>query len=403
MGDSMAEAGTPRQSAAFARRSALRVMGAGLAMLMASCSTLVPRTTTPPPSRPAAPSPPSRPTPGDTLPVDAARHRVALLVPLSGPNAAVGQSIANAAALALADTRNTDIRITNYDTAADPAGAARRAFADGNRLVLGPLLSEHVSMVAPVAAGVRVPVIAFSNDAAVAGPNAWLLGFSPSQSIDRVVRYAHSRGATRFAGLIPTGLYGRNASSTLIRAAEAAGGSVVAIQNYERTPKSIASAVAALSKQDYDAVLIADNGRIAVASAPAIRKSGGAAVRILGTELWSAEASLNTVPAMSGAWYASVDDMLFSQFATRYRARYNRTPYRLASLGYDAVLLTVRIARDWKPGDFFPVEKLEDEGGFAGVDGAFRFGKSHIAERSLAVQQIGPGGRTVVSPAPKGF
>jgi branched-chain amino acid transport system substrate-binding protein len=246
-------------------------------------------------------------------------------------------------------------------------------------------------------------VIAFSNDAAVAGPNAWLLGFSPSQSIERVVRYARSRGATRFAGLIPTGLYGRNASSTLIRAAEGAGGSVVAIQNYERTPKSIASAVTALSKQEYDAVLIADNGRIAVASAPAIRRTGGAAVRILGTELWNAEASLNTVPAMSGAWYASVEDTLFSQFVTRYRARYNRTPYRLASLGYDAVLLTVRIARDWKPGDFFPVEKLEDEGGFAGVDGAFRFGKGHIAERALAVQQIGPGGRTIVSPAPKGF
>jgi branched-chain amino acid transport system substrate-binding protein len=402
MGESMAEAGTPRQSGAWARRSALRATGAGLAMLMASCSTLVPRATTPPPSRPAPPPPPRQEQTG-SLPVDTARHRVALLVPLSGPNAAVGQSIANAAALAIADTRSTDVRITNYDTASDPAGAARRAFADGNRLVLGPLLGADVSAVAPVAAGVRVPVIAFSNDASVAGPNAWLLGFSPTQSIDRVVRYARTRGATRFAGLIPSGVYGRNASGALLRAAEAAGGSVVAIQNYERTPKSIATAVAALSKQQFDAVLIADNGRIAVASAPALRRASGAGVRILGTELWSSEASLNTVPAMSGAWYASVEDTLFSQFATRYRARYNRTPYRLATLGYDAVLLTVRIARDWKPGDFFPVEKLEDAGGFAGVDGAFRFGTGHIAERALSVQQIGSGGRTIVSPAPKGF
>jgi hypothetical protein len=106
---------------------------------------------------------------------------------------------------------------------------------------------------------------------------------------------------------------------------------------------------------------------------------------------------------MAGAWFASVDDTLFEQFATRYRARYNRTPYRLASLGYDAVLLTVRIARDWKPGDFFPVQKLEDEGGFAGVDGAFRFGRGRVADRALAVHQLGPDGGSIISPAPKGF
>ncbi len=399
----MAEAGTRRQSGAYVRRSIIRASGAVLALLAASCSTLVPRSGAPAPTQ--APPPPvaeTRPGSQGGLPTDTARHRVALLVPLSGPNAAVGQSIANAAALALVDTKSTDIRVTNYDTAGGAAEAARRAFADGNRVVLGPLLSDDVSAVAPVAAGVRVPVIAFSNDAAVAGSNVWLLGFSPTQSIDRVVSYAHSRGATRFAGLIPSGQYGRNASSALIRAAESAGGSVVAIQNYERTPKSIATAVTALSKRDFDAVLIADSGRIAIASAPALRKAKPGA-RILGTELWNAEPSLNAAPSMTGAWYASVEDTLFTQFATRYRARYNRTPYRLATLGYDAVLLTARIAREWKPGDFFPQQKLEDDGGFAGVDGAFRFGKGHIAERALAVHQIGQGGRSIVSPAPKGF
>jgi hypothetical protein len=39
------------------------------------------------------------------LPTDTARHRVALLVPLSGENAAVGRSIANATTMALLDTK----------------------------------------------------------------------------------------------------------------------------------------------------------------------------------------------------------------------------------------------------------------------------------------------------------
>ena len=67
------------------------------------------------------------------------------------------------------------------------------------------------------------------------------------------------------------------------------------------------------------------------------------------------------------------------------------------------MLLTVRISKDWKVGRRFPINALSDEGGFAGVDGAFRFSRGHIAERALAVHQLGAGGGTIVSPAPTGF
>jgi ABC-type branched-subunit amino acid transport system substrate-binding protein len=377
-----------------------RFVGIGIAFLLAACSTVIPREAGPPV---AISKPVARPTSQPGLPEDVARHRIALLVPLSGPNAAVGQSIADAAALALADTGGKALRITNYDTAQGAEAAARKALAEGNKLFLGPLLSEDVQAVAAQAGAAGVPVLSFSNDAAVANEDVWLLGFSPAQSIDRIVRFARSKGVTRFAGLIPPGAYGRNASQMLIKTAEAAGGSVVAMQSYQRSPTSLAAAIATLSKEKFEAVLIADSGRIAIASAPLIRKAGGAGVRILGTELWNAEPSLNNSAVMAGAWFASVDDRVFKQFTTRYRARYGRTPYRLASLGYDAVLLTVRIAKQWKVGDHFPIDALADDGGFTGVDGAFRFSHGHIAERALAVHELGPGGGTIVSPAPQGF
>ncbi|WP_442678099.1 penicillin-binding protein activator [Sphingomonas sp. ASY06-1R] len=393
----MADGAPRRQSGMFAPRQLAAIC---LALLLGACSTVAPRGPTPV-SKP--PKTVEKPTAQTGLPEDKERHRVALLVPLSGPNAAVGQSISNAAALALADTGGKTLRITNYDTGPGAEAAARKALAEGNEVFLGPLLSDDVRAVAASAGAAGVPVIAFSNDPAAASEDVWLLGFSPAQSIERVVRYAKSRGLTRFAGLIPPGLYGRNASNMLLRAADAAGGSVVSMQNYQRTPASIAAAIAKLPKGNYDAVLIADSGRIAIASAPLIRKNGGAAVRILGTELWNAEPSLNNAPVLAGAWFASVDDSMFTQFTTRYRARYGRTPYRLASLGYDAVLLTVRISKDWKVGRRFPINALADEGGFAGVDGAFRFSRGHIAERALAVHQLGAGGGTIVSPAPTGF
>ena len=68
-----------------------------------------------------------------------------------------------------------------------------------------------------------------------------------------------------------------------------------------------------------------------------------------------------------------------------------------------AVLLTVRIAQGWKPGSVFPVAQLTDEGGFAGIDGAFRFRRDGIAERALEVQQVDAGRFSVIEPAPKGF
>ena len=133
------------------------------------------------------------------LPADETRNRVAVLVPLTGANAALGQSILNAANLALLDTGGQRIRITAYDTAAGAAAAANEALADGNGLILGPLLAEDVRAVAPVARRAGVPVIAFSNDVSVAGDGVYLMGFTPAQSIERVVAFARARGASASA------------------------------------------------------------------------------------------------------------------------------------------------------------------------------------------------------------
>ncbi|HSG56986.1 MAG TPA: penicillin-binding protein activator, partial [Paracoccaceae bacterium] len=107
--------------------------------------------------------------PSDTaLPQDEGRHRVALLVPLSGENGAVGQSIANATTMALLDTNAENLRITTYDTSAGAARAASRAIADGNQLILGPLGRDDVATVLAQARPAGIPLITFSNDAGVA-------------------------------------------------------------------------------------------------------------------------------------------------------------------------------------------------------------------------------------------
>lgn len=380
--------------------SLFRFAGLALATLIAGCVPRERPVEAPPVERPVEQTRPAQPP---RLPADETRNRVAVLVPLTGPNAALGQSILNAANLALLDTGGQRIRITAYDTAAGAVPAANEALAEGSGLILGPLLAEDVRAVAPVARRADVPVIAFSNDISVAGDGVYVMGISPGQSIDRVVAFARGRGMSRFGGLVPTGVYGQRATQALAAAVRGAGGTMVGMESYDRTAVGIRAAVTRLGVQGAaDAVLIADGSRVALQAMP-LARAPAPQPRILATELWATEANIGAATALRGAWYAAPSDTLFNQLRTRYRARYNAAPFRLSSLGYDAVLLAVRVAGDWPVGRAFPARALRESDGFSGVDGAFRFGRDGIAERALEVREVTATGTSVVSPAPRGF
>lgn len=370
-----------------------------LALSLLGACAVVPKTTT------APPPPPPKPAETNVIASDTERHRIALLVPTSGTAGNAGQAIANAANMALLDASASNLRISIYDTSAGAGAAAKRAIADGNKLILGPLLSDDVPAVSAEARPAGVPVISFSNDEDAAGAKGvFVMGNLPGQSIARTVSYARSRGVTTFAALVPRGEYGDRVSSAFLQAARKEGGSVVAMEPYDRSTGSIGSAVARVrAKGGFGALLIADGGSLSGKAAATYRAGGGTA-RLLGTELWSGERELTTTAALSGAWFSTVSDQRFGRFATSYRTRFGAQPFRIATLGYDAVLLTLRVARDWKPGTRFPVDSLTDASvypeGFLGVDGAFRFTKGGLIERALEVREVRKGVVATVSPAP---
>jgi branched-chain amino acid transport system substrate-binding protein len=344
---------------------------------------------------------PLRPLPGDDLVRPGAKHEVALIVPLSGENGPIGTSISNAARLALLDTGSQAIELKTYDsTQGGAAAATARAIAEGNRLILGPLLSEDVQAAAPVARRARVPVIAFSNDESVAGDGVFVIGLTPRQSIERVVSFARGRGAQRFGALVPNGVYGQRAAQALTAAVQRSGGTLGAIESFNRNAASVRTAANALNARgQVNAVLVADSSRSAAQAAAAIR----AGTRLLGTELWANDRAIGATARLRGSWFAAAPDARFDQLVTRYRARYGKTPYRLGSLGYDAVLLTVRAARGWPAGRPFPQRVLTEKEGFAGVDGIFRFRRDGVAERALEVREVTASGTRVISPAASAF
>ena len=375
-------------TSSFNRRQARRAILAGLGcsiLVLSACQTRAP----------------IRPLPGEVEPPPGAKHEVALIVPLTGEDGPIGTSISNAARLALLDTGNQTIDLKIYDsTQGGAAAVTARAIAEGNQLILGPLLAEDVRAAAPVAREARVPVIAFSNDEGVAGNGVYILGFTPRQSVAAVVGYAGARGVKRFGGLVPAGVYGERASQALATSVRAAGGTLGSVETFNRSAAGVRTAANALnSKGRYDAVLVADSSRIAAQAATSLR----AGARLLGTELWGNDRTIGTTAKLRGSWFAAAPDARFDQLVTRYRARYGKIPYRLGSLGYDSVLLTVRAARGWPPGRPFPQRVLTEKEGFAGVDGIFRFGRDGVADRALEVREVTATGSKVVLPAASRF
>jgi branched-chain amino acid transport system substrate-binding protein len=373
---------------------------AGAALLAAGCN-VIPKgdvETAPPPPVPAPE------LSATALPTDSGRHRIALLVPMSGETAAVGQAIANATTMALLDTNADNLRITTYNTSTGLAGAAQQAIADGNKLILGPLMADAVPVVQSAARAAGVPVITFASDNSVASADVFVMGHTPDQSISRSVQFARARGANRFAVLLPEGDYGARSASALEKALKDFGGTLVRREGYARGNTSIVSAAARLrAAGGYDTVVIADSPRLGLEAADELQRGVNPRTQLIGTELWSGEPVIARAALMEGALFAAVSDTRYKRFAESYETRFGTKPYRIATLGYDAVLLTLRVARQWKVGNPFPKGELYDRGGFLGVDGPFRFNRSGIADRALEVREVRGGEVVSVDPAPTGF
>ncbi len=406
-----------------------------------------------PPPEPAAPepAPPAPPQPVEPVVVEPAPPvlkapetgpaAVAILLPLSGRYAGLGELMLDAAQLALFDVADEGFVLRPYDTLGTAAGAARAAQAaieEGAAMVLGPVFNATTAAAAPAARERAINVIAFSNDRSVAGNGVFLMGFMPEQQIERVVAFARTQGLSRFAALVPETAYGTAVVEALRAAAVRNESRVVRVEYYPADaaevelqvrrlarydqrqaalrarrlaleggddPESEAALAALASSQtlgrlDYDAVILPEGGPSlrSIASLLPYYDIDPNAIRFIGTYLWY-EPDLGREPALVGGWYAGPPPAQKDAFRQRFENSYRRAPPAIASIAYDAVALAAAMA---KKGDF-SADAILSPNGFAGIDGIFRFNRDGTADRGLAVIEVTSLGFRVVSSPPSTF
>ena len=359
--------------------------------------------------------PRDNPGPGPSTPMAASTQRigtgsvkVALVLPLTGQGGVVGTAMRNAAQLAFDESQQPDLTILVEDDHGSPDGAreaTQEALRQGAEIVLGPVFAGSVQAAAGVAKAAGKPVIGFSTDATVAAPNVYLLSFLPQPEVDRAVEESVAGGKRSFAALIPETAYGNAVEAAFRETVARRGARVAAVERYsagnpgpavERLARVVTGPGATA-----DALFIPETAEALPVVAAALTKAGfsPARVRPIGTALWN-EPSLFALPALQGGRFAGPDRSGFSTFSGRYQARFGAVPPRVASLAYDAVMLTAALARQYGS-QRFAEPTLTNAAGFAGVDGTFRFRPDGQSERALAVYEIRNNAATVVSPAPR--
>jgi ABC-type branched-subunit amino acid transport system substrate-binding protein len=342
--------------------------------------------------------------------VGTGKVKVGLILPLSGGgNAGVaGNSMKNAAELALAEFRNPDLQLLIKDDNGTATGAqqgAQQALDEGAEIILGPLFGLSVPGVSQLARSRGVPVIAYSTDSTVAGRGVYLLSFLPESDVNRIVDYAAGTGKRSFAAMLPQNAYGNVVEAAFKQAVARKGGRIVAFERYgqDRTQMQGPARNVAQALPGADALLIADDGAQVVQVAETLTASGAnlKRVQLLGTGLWDNPSVFGNA-TLQGGFYAAPDPSGFRAFAGRYRAKYGQDPVRTATLAYDSVALVAALART-QGGQRFSPEVLTNPSGFAGIDGLFRFRADGTNERGLAVMKVASGGGQVASASPKSF
>jgi branched-chain amino acid transport system substrate-binding protein len=364
-----------------------------------------------------------------------ARYAAAILLPLNGPRAGVGQVLLQAAQLALQGDQVLSLDVLDTGgTAAGAVTAAQTAVTNQDSLILGPLTSAETASVAPIARGAGIPVLAFTNDASQSQPGVWPLGVSPDQQIRRLVVAAQAQGKTQFAGMLPDTDFGRAMAAALSKETQAAGlpapdvrmhpPGMAAITQTARDLADYANrrgpidakvkAARALGTADgrreaqelvktpipppsFNVLLLADTGDALqeIAAVLPYYDVDRSMVKIVGPALWADPASGSA--AVQGAWYAAPDSSTRSNLERDYAAKYGVPPPPLADLAFDAVEVAKLIIGP-RGSD---IAILTQPGGFVGTDGWFTLLPDGQVRRGLAVFRIERGGPELIDPAPQ--
>ncbi len=358
---------------------------------------------------------------------------VALLVPLSGRQEALGTAVRDGCVAALLGAPvGRQFSAMIIDEAAVSAAAAHRvALEAGARALVGPLLKESVQAIAPLAGQVagtmpgQMPVLALNNLAdtdPVAG-GLWQFGLAPEDEAREIAARAAALGQRRAIVLLPASEWGQRLLDAFSAEFSLRGGVVVDARTYLPGAADYTAPIRSLlmttdprpagpgdavnpdekpalgpgRRQDVDLIFVATNSSNGRQIMPQLKFFGAADLPTYSTSaIWedgAAEADdLNGVVFPDSPWVIAPDGqaVAIKDGLVRNWGRPALAVSRLYALGYDACQLLPVILAQSAPGPF-------SSGEVAGMTGMLQADTAGRIHRGLSFAEV-RGGRIVPLP-----
>ncbi len=341
-----------------------------------------------------------------------------ILLPLSGPNAALGKAMLDAATLALYDMQRNrplnralpTIHLAPKDTQGTLEGAQEAFEAlvkeEHPVAILGPLFSTELEAVLPLREDAEVPLLAFTNNPRLAARGAYQLGYMAAEQAEMLAAYAKAQKVAQVAGVARADNYGRQILDHLTKSLRERGveyGPTLLLPEDESAVEEASLAPLIASLKDHRGVrqmlFLAAQGKqldlvLAYLAKARVFQSK---LALAGGGAWDDPQQLRS-PFLSGAIFVSTPREGFQSFANKFQSTYGARAPRISGLAYDGVALLTSLIYGEAP---LTDAQLQDAQGYqTPTGGLLRFRPDGTAQRRLAIfMATGSGGARAIQNA----
>lgn len=373
-------------------------------------------------------------------------HSIAVLLPLSGPNASVGETIRTSVIMAVLSNAPDSLSVSFFDTNENLQSAFDRALETAPEIIIGPVFSDNTRIIRDIKP-YDLPVLSFTSDTTALGDGVITTALIPTNGIETIVREISADKTQNLIIIAPDTQSGHLMAGAAKSAAHAYKTNLNGVFYYqESNPDSIKemartasmhqSRTAAhtrarevisdiltneqlnmleksslnnqlekLSKTEtlgtvpYDAILFLGNGNDTKTIASFLRYYDVSATdaRFYGTTMWDGSDIASDL-TMSGAKFATLSPIR-PTFSGLYEQVSGTPAGHLASFGYDAASIAIGALYSAAPANH-----LFNPNGYIGTNGLFRLKPTGDNERALRILQLNATGTPVeVKSAPQNF
>ena len=340
---------------------------------------------------------------------------VAVVLPLSGESAKVGNSMKNAVMMSAFEHKNTPLKVLFFDTESKPEGAEkayRWALAQKPDLVLGPIFSKEVAAIKE--AGVSVPLLTFTSDTTLMTGQVATMAVTVPEQARQIVRHACSKGQRRLAVLAPDSKSGEIALNGLAEATESCPGMTMKkVSLYDANTMNFTNAIKKILPPDADAKKSTGNMAARAGIDAIVVFDEGMKLRQLLSILAFYDAGPRDIPTygltvvkqvsdtnVNGVYFADLDDSNYRNFSSEYERLFGVAPLRITPQMYDAMSW---VFDQTERGRGISLPDLQAEDSYWGVDGLVRLNADGTNRRALQLKQKHGTRHTLIEASERSF